>query len=97
MFDSDFGSTDEDEYGDPDDEEAGERRLENEAKAEKKVCTIARFQPSTELIESPMETEGESKKEERIRRPDSPLCQNYERASQESCESSTSTARVNFG
>jgi hypothetical protein len=36
VFDSDFGSTDEDEYGE-DDEEAGERRLENEAKAEKKV------------------------------------------------------------
>ncbi|GAA6012151.1 hypothetical protein JCM11491_001765 [Sporobolomyces phaffii] len=37
VFDSDFGSTDEDEYGD-DDEDAGERRLENEAKAEKKAA-----------------------------------------------------------
>ncbi|GAA5885376.1 hypothetical protein JCM16303_006024 [Sporobolomyces ruberrimus] len=37
VFDSDFGSTDEDEYGE-DDEDAGERRLENEAKAEKKAA-----------------------------------------------------------
>ncbi|GAA5951679.1 hypothetical protein JCM3765_003081 [Sporobolomyces pararoseus] len=37
VFDSDFGSTDEDEYGE-DDEEAGERKLQNEAKAEKKAA-----------------------------------------------------------
>lgn len=35
-FDSDFGSTDEGE-GDEDDEEAGEKRLQREAKEDKKV------------------------------------------------------------
>jgi len=39
VFDSDFGSTDEGSAGE-DDEDAGERKLENQEKAEKKVSNL---------------------------------------------------------
>ncbi|GAA6062170.1 hypothetical protein JCM10212_005125 [Sporobolomyces blumeae] len=42
VFDSDFGSTDEGSAGEDDDDEAGERRLEREAKAEAKAAKAKR-------------------------------------------------------